>query len=139
MRVSEFYLHLRLAHVICVGCSGGLFAIRGLMVLAANPRANHLALRWLSYLIDSALLAAAVMLMITGHQYPFVQDWLTVKILLLAVYIVLGSYALRRARTAGGQRACFAAALLVFLFIVSVAYWHDPRGVFAHGVTFPWR
>ncbi len=36
--MSEFYLQIRLAHVICVCCSGGLFTLRGLMALAARPR-----------------------------------------------------------------------------------------------------
>ena len=33
---------------------------------------------------------AALMLVTILHQYPFVQSWLTVKVLLLVVYIVLG-------------------------------------------------
>ncbi len=133
--MAEFYLQIRLAHVVFVCCSGSLFAARGLMVLAGVPWANHPALRWLSYLIDTCLLTAALMLMTILHQYPFVQAWLTVKVLLLVVYIVLGIYALRRARTRRVRLAAFVAALLVFLFIASVAYWHDPRGWFAHGVT----
>ena len=134
--MSEFYLQIRLVHVICVCCSGALFAARGLMALAASPLANHPVLRRASYLIDTCLLIAALMLVSMLHQYPFVQAWLTVKVLLLVVYIVLGVYALRRARTRGVRLATFVAALLVFLFIVSVAYRHDPRGWFAHSVTF---
>ena len=75
------------------------------------------------------------MLVTIEHQYPFVQGWLTAKVLLLVVYIVLGAYALRRARTQALRLVCFATALLVFLFIVSVAYWHDPAGVFHPLVT----
>ena len=133
--MAEFYLQIRLAHVICVSCSGALFATRGLMVLAGVPWANHPALRWVSYAIDTCLLTAALMLMTILHQYPFVQAWLTVKVLLLAVYIVLGIYALRRARPPAARLTAYLAALLVFLFIASVAYWHDPRGVLAHLVT----
>ena len=127
--MSDFYLQIRLAHVICVCCSGGLFATRGLLVLAGLPWANHLALRWLSYVFDTCLLTAALMLVTILHQYPFVQAWLTVKVLLLVVYVVLGSYALRRARSRRARLAAFVSALFVFLFIVSVAYWHDPLGV----------
>ena len=133
--MAEFYLQIRLAHVAFVCCSGSLFAARGLMVLTRVPWARHPALRWLSYVIDTCLLTAALMLMTILHQYPFVQAWLTVKVLLLAVYIVLGIYALRRTHTPAVRLAAFVAALLVFLFIASVAYWHDPRGVFAHLVT----
>ena len=49
-------------------------------------------LRYLSYTIDTVLLTAALMLATILHQYPFVHAWLTVKVLLLVVYVVLGSY-----------------------------------------------
>ncbi len=84
----------------------------------------------LSYTIDTCLLTAALMLVTILHQYPFVQGWLTTKVLLLIVYVVLGTYALRRARTQAMRIAAFVAALLMFLFIASVAWWHDPRGIF---------
>jgi uncharacterized membrane protein SirB2 len=128
------YLQLRLAHVIFVCCSGGLFALRGILALAGNPAANDPVLRRLSYFIDTGLLVAALMLVVTVRQYPFVDAWLTAKVLLLVPYIVLGSYALRRARTRRGRAAALVAALLLFLYIASVAYWHDPAGIF-HGVT----
>ena len=92
---------------------------------------NHAALRGLSYAIDTTLLTAALMLVTILHQYPFVQAWLTAKVLLLVVYIVLGTLALKRGRTRGVQVACFFAALAVFAAIVGIARAHDPRGWFA--------
>ena len=78
------------------------------------------------------LLTAALMLATMLHQYPFVHGWLTAKVLLLVVYVVLGSYALKRGATRDRQGAgAFVAALLVYGFIISVARAHDPRGVFA--------
>jgi uncharacterized membrane protein SirB2 len=133
--MGSHYLQLRLAHVIFVSCSGGLFALRGVLALNRSPAANHPALRWLSYVIDTGLLASALMLVAILHQYPFMDAWLTTKVLLLLPYIVLGSYALRRARSQRGRAAAFIAALLVFLYIASVAYWHDPAGIFHRPVT----
>lgn len=101
------------------------------MMLAGLPAANHVALRRLSVMIDSLLLAAAIVLTTIIHQYPFMQAWLTVKVVLLVVYIVLGIFALRRGRTRAIRGACFVAAIAVFLFIVSVAFTHSPLGVFA--------
>jgi uncharacterized membrane protein SirB2 len=40
-------------------------------------------------------------------------------------------FALRRGRSRASRAACFVAALAVFLFIVSIAIAHDPRGIFA--------
>jgi len=133
--MTEYYLQIRLAHVLLVCCSGGLFATRGLLAIAGISWANTSALRWLSYTIDTCLLTAALMLVTILHQYPFVQPWLTTKVLLLAVYILLGTYALRRARTQSVRVAAYVAALFVFLFIASVAWRHDPRGIFVLLVT----
>ena len=67
-------------------------------------------LRYLSYTIDTVLLTAALMLATMLHQYPFVHGWLTVKVLLLVVYVVLGSYALKRGATRTVRAWSFVAA-----------------------------
>src|SRR4029078_8949264 len=124
----EFYPQIKFVHVLCVILSGSLFAFRGIMMLAGSRLANHAALRYVSYAIDTTLLTAALMLVTILHQYPFVQAWLTVKVLLLIVYIVLATLALKRGRTRAVQVACYFAAMGVFLFIVSVARTRDPLG-----------
>jgi len=124
----ELYPQIKFMHVSCVILSGSLFALRGLMMLAGSRFTNHAALRYLSYAIDTTLLTAAVMLVTMLHQYPFVQAWLTVKVLLLAVYIVLGVFALRRGRTRRVRAICYVAALAVFATIIGVALAHDPLG-----------
>ena len=86
-------------------------------------------LRYLTYTIDTVLLTAALMLVTILHQYPFVQSWLTVKVLLVVVYVVLGTFALRRARSARARVACYVAALAVFAFIVTIARAHSPLGI----------
>ena len=85
-------------------------------------------MRALSWTIDSALLTSALMLITILHQYPFVHGWLTVKVCLLVVYIVLGVFALKRGHTRAMQVACFLGALAVYLFIISVARTHSPWG-----------
>jgi len=126
----EFYPQIKFVHVLCVVLSGSLFALRGTVMLLAGPAPpNHAALRYLSYAIDTTLLTAALMLVTMLHQYPFVQAWLTVKVLLLGLYIVLGVYALRRGSTRAVRGACLLAALVVFACIAGVAHMHDPRGL----------
>ena len=127
----EFYPHIKFVHIACVLLSGSLFAVRGLLALANSALVDHAALRLASYTIDSTLLTAALMLATILHQYPFVQGWLTAKILLLVAYIVLGGFALRRARTRLARGVCLIAALAVLLFMASIAYTHDPLGALA--------
>jgi len=127
----EFYPEIKWVHVAAVLASGSLFALRGIAMLAGTRWYMAPALRYLSYSIDTVLLTAAMMLATVLHKYPFVQAWLTVKVVMLVIYVVLGSYALKRGTTRAARARAFVAALLVFAFIVSVARAHDPRGVLA--------
>ena len=65
----------------------------------------------------------------------FANHWLTVKLLLLVLYVVLGSVALKRGRTRRIRTAAFAAALLTVGFLVTVARAHHPLGIFASLAT----
>lgn len=135
--MEPFYLEIRHVHMGAVFASGALFLLRGLGVNVFNAAWPMRApVRYLSYAIDTTLLTAALMLMTIVHQYPFVHAWLTVKVLLLVAYIVLGSFALKRGKTRSARLGFYVAALLVFAFIVSVARAHDPMGVFATGRLF---
>lgn len=87
-------------------------------------------LRYLSYTVDTVLLTAALILTTIIQQFPFADSWLTMKVLLLVVYIMLGYHALR-ARTARIRWASLASAVLVYGFIISVARAHSPAGLFA--------
>lgn len=124
----EFYPEIRWVHIAAVIASGSLFALRGAGVLAGGEWPMWAPLRYLTYTIDTVLLTAALMLATLLHQYPFVHGWLTAKVCLLIVYIALGSFALKRARTRRARAWCFAAAMAVFLCIVSIARAHDPLG-----------
>lgn len=127
----EFYPEIRLVHIAAVVASGGLFFIRGLALLAGQGWAVAAPLRFLSYTIDTVLLTAALMLMTIVQQYPFVHGWLTVKVVLLVVYIALGFLAFWRAGSWRARLGAWLGALAVFGFIYSVARAHDPLGIFA--------
>lgn len=130
--MEEFYSQIRLVHISSVIASGGLFALRGAALnFAGAAWTRAMPLRVLSWTIDSVLLTAAFMLMTIVHQYPFVDGWLTTKVVLLVVYIGLGTVALRASRPVEHRRAAFVAAALVFLFIVSVARAHSALGIFS--------
>ena len=59
----EYYPQIKLIHVTAVLASGALFLTRGMMVQAdRQDRAMSAMLRYLSYTIDTVLLAAALML-----------------------------------------------------------------------------
>src|SRR5256886_5618794 len=123
MLASQFAA-IRLVHITCVAMSGSLFCLRGILRIASIPTAHHWLLRLASHVIDTALLLAAILLTLILHQYPFTDAWLTTKVLLLVLYIVLGTIALKRARTVFGHVVAFVFALLTFAYIIGVAITH---------------
>jgi len=129
--MEEFYLQIRAIHIGAVTLSGLLMLLRG---VAHNWLGAKWVTAWpvkaLSYTIDTVLLTAALMLTTIIQQFPFVDAWLTMKVLLLVVYILLGYRALR-GQTARGRWMSLAAAALIYGFIVSVARAHNPLGLFA--------
>ncbi|NLA67738.1 MAG: SirB2 family protein [Gammaproteobacteria bacterium] len=127
----EFYPQIKWVHVATVFASGLLFALRGLLVQAGRPAwALAAPVRYLSYAIDTTLLPAALMLLTVLPRAMFANGWLLAKIALLAVYVVLGSLALKRGRTPRMRLACYVAGLAVFAFILSIARAHHPGGIF---------
>lgn len=62
----------------------------------------------------------------------FANGWLTTKLVLLAIYVVLGSLALKPTRTPRERLAFYTAALLIYASILGVARMHHPLG-WLHG------
>ena len=87
--------------------------------------------RYLSYTVDTLLLVAALLLTVVIQQYPFVQSWLTVKVVLLVAYITLGIMAFREGRPRPYRIGFWMLAVAVYLFIISVAITHHPLGIFS--------
>jgi uncharacterized membrane protein SirB2 len=131
--MTGYYLLLRHAHIGCAILTIALFVLRGGLMLAESPWQGNVVLRYLPHVIDTVLLTTALMLATVIHQYPFSAGWVTMKVVLLVVYIVLGSIALKHGRTKRIRTAAFVAALLTIGFLVTVARTHHPLGVFAGG------
>jgi uncharacterized membrane protein SirB2 len=131
----EFYPQIKLVHIAAVLASGSLFALRGAAVQAGAGWAMAVPLRYLSYTIDTVLLTAALMLLTVLKLQPLVNPWLLAKIALLIVYIVLGTMALKRARSRRARAVAYVAALLVYGMIISIARAHDPYGIFSRLFT----
>ena len=125
----EFYAQIKWVHIAAVIASGALFLLRGIAVQAGARWAMAGPLRYLSYSIDTVLLTAALMLVTILPGAMFANGWLTMKLCLLVVYVVLGTYALRRGRTPRMRLICLVAALAVYAFIIGVAIEHHPLGV----------
>jgi uncharacterized membrane protein SirB2 len=120
---------LKYTHVTAVIASFALFFLRGIWMMRASDR---LAARWVRvvpHVVDTVLLVSAIALAMLTAQYPFVQSWLTAKVLALPVYIALGTVAIRRGSSMRVRIAAWILALCVFGYMVVVARTR---------VAFPW-
>lgn len=131
MTVMDVYPVVRWLHMALVATSGTLFVVRGVSVMRGAAWPMTPVVRRTSVLIDSALLGAAVTLLYILQLNPFAVGWLTTKIVFLLLYIVLGTFALKRARNPGVRLWCFLASVLCLGFMVTVARAHHPLGIFA--------
>jgi uncharacterized membrane protein SirB2 len=129
--MTEYYLALRNVHIACAILTITLFALRGGLMLADSRCQQNVVLRYLPHAVDTVLLMTALMLTTVIHQYPFAVGWLTTKVVLLVIYIGLGSVALKRGRTKTVRVAAFVAALATVGFLVTVARAHNSLGIFA--------
>jgi uncharacterized membrane protein SirB2 len=115
------YLAVRAVHVGCAGISISLFTARGAMQLGGVAWRRWRWLRIAPHINDTVLLGAAITLAVRSGQYPFVQPWLTAKVLALCAYVALGHVALGRDVPPRRRRIAFAAAMLSVSYIVGVA------------------
>jgi uncharacterized membrane protein SirB2 len=123
------YLVVKYVHVGAVFVSFVLFLVRGLWMIGAPQKLQARWVRIVPHVIDTVLLVSAMALAAVTAQYPFVQPWLTAKVLALPVYILLGTVAIRRGRTRRVRIVAWILALTVFGYMVAVARARVP---------FPW-
>jgi uncharacterized membrane protein SirB2 len=120
--MAEYYMQLRTAHIGLALLSVAIFIVRGGLVLTDSPARDTPWLKYPSYCIDTLMLTTVI------RQYPFTTGWLTSKVVLLVVYVLLGSIALKRGRTRSVRAVAFVAALLTVGFLFTVARAHHPLG-----------
>ncbi len=119
------YLFVKHLHVSCVLISISLFVLRGVMELQSKPWRQWALLRRGPHIVDTVLLSSAIWLAWRLGQYPFVDGWLTAKVLALLAYILLGMRALGKHTPTSQRLAYFMAALLSVGYIVGVALTHS--------------
>lgn len=120
---------IKTLHIVFVASSYGLFLMRGIWSVAGSPIVRARWLKIVPHVIDTLLLASAIVLAVFIHQYPFVDAWLTAKVIGLLLYIGLGFVALRGKTSKTVRFMAWSTAQGVFAYIVTVAVTHNP---------FPW-
>ena len=120
------YLTLKMLHMTCAVLSIAGFIFRGILKMQGSPLLQRKFLKIAPHVIDTLLLLSAIGLTLIIQQYPFVDAWLTAKVIGLIVYIALGLVTLKFARSEPVRLLAFIAAILVFFYIAMVARMHTP-------------
>jgi len=120
------YALVKQLHLACVAISLAGFVLRGMLMAAGSPLLKARFTRIAPHVVDTVLLASGLWLAWTLRQYPFVDGWLTAKVLGLLAYIGFGTMALKRAKTRATRLAFFALALLDAGYIVGTAFTRNP-------------
>ena len=118
-------LLLKQLHVTCVVLSISGFLVRGVWMMQESPWLQKKWVRVAPHIIDTILLVSAILLAMQIQQYPFVQNWLTAKVLALIAYIVIGAVGLKYGRTKKIRIAAWLVAIAIFVYIVLVALTHQ--------------
>ena len=115
------YVTIKHVHIASAALSGSLFLLRGIWMMRESTMLQNRVVKILPHVVDTILLASALIMVFWSGQYPFVQNWLTAKVLALIAYITIGTIALKRGGTKTQRVSAFFAALLVFAYIGLVA------------------
>jgi len=118
----EYYIVIKHIHVTTAILSLLGFALRGWWMATENQFLQNKLVKIFPHINDTLLLGAAIYLSIMSAIYPFVEGWLGVKVVLLVVYIVAGTIALKKGKTKKIRLTAFAIALSSVSIIFFLAY-----------------
>jgi uncharacterized membrane protein SirB2 len=119
------YMALKHTHLLLVAISLALLTLRFVLSLKGSGLLQHKFLKIAPHVVDTFLLLSAVGLMVTIQQYPFVNPWLTEKLIGVLAYIALGVMAFK-GRTATLRVFAFVGALGWMVLVVKVAITKTP-------------
>ena len=112
---------IKLIHMSTAFISITFFLVRGFWVFSNSEMMNKKWVKIVPHINDTILLITAIMLAVGIQQYPFTQDWLTAKFIALLLYIVFGTFALKRAKERKNKIIFFILSILTFSYIIGVA------------------
>ena len=120
------YAALKMIHVASVILSYLLFTLRGAWMIQGSSALQRRWVKIVPHVIDTVLLISAIALVMTIHQDPLNNSWLSAKVAGLLLYIGLGMVALKRGKTRKVRITAWIAAQGVFFYIVLVALTKNP-------------
>lgn len=101
------------------------FMLRGAWMWRESPLLHHRITRIAPHVNDMVLFGSALWLAAMLGYWPL-PVWLICKLVTVVLYIVAGGLGLHYAGSLGRQKFFFCAALLLFGYVVAIAYAKTP-------------
>lgn len=126
MALVELYPTIKTLHITTVIFTGIFFLVRFIWMINGTLQRRGNWVRRLPAINDSILLVCGLTMTIIINQYPFINSWLTAKVLVLLAYIISGVIALRLGKSRKIRTIAGFFALFCYGYIVSAAFQHHP-------------
>ncbi len=120
------YELLRAIHLTAIHATILSFLIRAIWRWTKPDLLYRRWVRVVPALIDTVLLFSGLGLILILQQYPFVNSWLTAKLIAVLAYIGFASYALYRGKSRQVQAVALGVAVLLLVYVYLVARSHSP-------------
>jgi len=101
--MEQFYLPIKHIHLSFVAFSLLFFIVRVVLMLANKAIHEKKWAKMTARIADTFLLLSALTLCAIIAQYPFVDAWITEKVICVVAYIILAYIALYRSTTLKGR------------------------------------
>ena len=123
---SSLFVIMKSIHMITLTITITGFILRSIWMLRDSPLLQTRLVKTLPHVNDTVLFISAIWTAALLGQYPFVNAWLTAKVVGLLAYIILGAIALSYGKTRLIRSMAFVGALLCFAYVVAVAFTKNP-------------
>lgn len=120
------YVFIKSLHMITGVATISGFVLRGYWMMNQSSKLQLKVTRIAPHIIDTLFLLSGIALVSMLHLNAFSEAWLLAKFAGLIVYIVLGTFAIKRGPTLQIRIVAFVGALAVFAYIVGVALAKSP-------------
>lgn len=107
------------------------FLLRSYLMMIDSKWLNHKAVLLLPHLVDSLFLACGFWMAFMVNFGLFNQPWLSMKVLLLMIYLFFVGQTLSRGRTKPIRVAAFFCGVFTFMYIVGIAVNKTPYSWFS--------
>lgn len=121
------YIALKHLHLTFVVISLVIFFVRGILLFINSPLLAKKLIKIAPHIVNTIMLVSGIVLAVHLGMKPGEHPWIMAKIIGLIVFIILGVGAFK-VRNRLLQKILWIDALVVFVYIVSVAITKSPMG-----------